>query len=242
MFSGEEKDIAQEYAEITEEEKQKYRDAWGLKYQDEVVMFQKEWEQLTRNPDDKRMSQLSEHLSEPSKRKCEFLADRILEFNAFEARYMSACVYENVKRNTGMNPFKLNMDWSSIKVDVDGTYPPLNPNWFKQQELMSQIGPLMGTFGGGDGAVQEGGEEEEEQQQGTDSKEKDSFDIELSGFEAKSKIKLIKEIRALFNLGLKEAKETVEGAPLWLKKGVKKEEAEELIEKLTALGAELKMV
>uniref|UniRef100_A0A7S3KH49 Large ribosomal subunit protein bL12 C-terminal domain-containing protein n=1 Tax=Euplotes crassus TaxID=5936 RepID=A0A7S3KH49_EUPCR len=242
MFSGEEKDIAQEYAEITEEEKQKYRDAWGQKFQDEVVMHQKEWEELTRVSDDNRMSQLSDQLSEPSKRKCEFLADRILEFNPFEARYLSGVVYEKVKRNTDYNPLKLNMDWSSIKMDVDGSFPPLNPNWFKQQELMSQIGPLMGTFGGGNGAAQGGGEEEEEQQESPDSKEKDSFDIELSGFEAKSKIKLIKEIRALFNLGLKEAKETVEGAPLWLKKGVKKEEAEELIEKLTALGAELKMV
>ena len=52
---------------------------------------------------------------------------------------------------------------------------------------------------------------------------------------------MIKEIRAIFNLGLKEAKETVEGAPVWLKKEVAKEEAEQLAEKLAAVGAEIRL-
>lgn len=72
--------------------------------------------------------------------------------------------------------------------------------------------------------------------------EKTHFDIELSGFEPKSKIKVIKEVRGLFGLGLKEAKDMVDGCPVWLKKEVKKEEAEELIEKLKSVGAEMRMV
>ena len=67
--------------------------------------------------------------------------------------------------------------------------------------------------------------------------EKEFFDIKLTGFDAKAKIKVIKEARALTGLGLKEAKELVEGAPSVLKKEVKKDEAEEILKKLVELGA-----
>ena len=50
------------------------------------------------------------------------------------------------------------------------------------------------------------------------------------------KIKVIKEVRAITSLGLKEAKELVEGAPLPLKEGVTKEEAEEIKGKIEAVG------
>lgn len=45
----------------------------------------------------------------------------------------------------------------------------------------------------------------------------------------------------MFGLGLKEAKEMVEGAPVWIKKEVAKAEAEEIIEKLKSVGGELRM-
>ena len=67
--------------------------------------------------------------------------------------------------------------------------------------------------------------------------EKEFFDIKLTSFDAKAKIKVIKEVRALTGLGLKEAKEVVEGAPSVLKKEVKKDEAEEIVKKLVELGA-----
>jgi large subunit ribosomal protein L7/L12 len=46
--------------------------------------------------------------------------------------------------------------------------------------------------------------------------EKTHYDVELSAFDAATKIKLIKEVRALLGLGLKEAKETVESCPTWI--------------------------
>ena len=67
--------------------------------------------------------------------------------------------------------------------------------------------------------------------------EKTSFALKLESFDAAQKIKVIKEVRAVTDLGLKEAKELVEGAPAVLKKDLKKEEAEEFIAKLTAVGA-----
>ena len=100
------------------------------------------------------------------------------------------------------------------------------------------MGPFltqMGFSGGGGGpapAVEDTGAAQEEVKE-----EKTNFDIELAGFDAKSKIKVIKEVRALFGLGLKEAKDMVEGSPVWIKKDTMKEEAEEIKEKLESVGA-----
>lgn len=66
---------------------------------------------------------------------------------------------------------------------------------------------------------------------------KTSFALKLESFDAAQKIKVIKEVRAITDLGLKEAKELVEGVPAVLKKDLKKEDAEELIAKLSAVGA-----
>ena len=71
--------------------------------------------------------------------------------------------------------------------------------------------------------------------------EKTHFDVKLLSFDASSKLKVIKEVRALAGLGLKEAKEFVEGAPKVIKENVAKEEAEAMVEKLKALGAEVEL-
>ena len=70
--------------------------------------------------------------------------------------------------------------------------------------------------------------------------EKDSFDIVLAA-SGDQKINVIKEVRAITGLGLKEAKDMVEGAPKTLKEGVKKQEAEEMKTKLEAAGAKVEL-
>jgi large subunit ribosomal protein L7/L12 len=66
--------------------------------------------------------------------------------------------------------------------------------------------------------------------------EKDSFDVILASAGDK-KINVIKEVRAITGLGLKEAKDLVEGAPKPVKEGVGKDEAEEIKKKLEEAGA-----
>lgn len=81
-----------------------------------------------------------------------------------------------------------------------------------------------GAAGGGDAAAEE----------------KDEFDVILT--EAGSnKIAAIKEVRAITGLGLKEAKELVEGAPKPVKEGVAKDEAEEIKKKLEAAGSKVEL-
>ena len=70
--------------------------------------------------------------------------------------------------------------------------------------------------------------------------EKDEFTIVLASSGDK-KINVIKEVRAITGLGLKEAKDLVEGAPKEVKKGVAKKEAEEAKKKLEAAGAKIEL-
>ena len=70
--------------------------------------------------------------------------------------------------------------------------------------------------------------------------EKDSFEVVLAAA-GDQKINVIKEVRAITGLGLKEAKDMVDGAPKTLKEGVKKEEAEEMKTKLEAAGAKVEL-
>ena len=70
--------------------------------------------------------------------------------------------------------------------------------------------------------------------------EKDEFTVMLTAVGDK-KINVIKEVRAVTELGLKEAKDLVEGAPKEVKSGVNKKEAEEIKQKLEAAGAKVEL-
>jgi len=96
----------------------------------------------------------------------------------------------------------------------------------------AQRAAMEGGVGGNGGGSASAPEEEE----------KTAFDLKLTRVDAKSKIKVIKEIRAITGLGLKEAKEMVEGAPLIVKTNIKMEECEELKAKLEAVGATVEIL
>lgn len=70
--------------------------------------------------------------------------------------------------------------------------------------------------------------------------EKDEFDVVMTSFGA-NKVAVIKAVRAITGLGLKEAKDTVEGAPSTIKEGVAKGEAEEIKKQLVEAGASVEL-
>ena len=84
---------------------------------------------------------------------------------------------------------------------------------------------VAGPAAGGDGAAAE---------------EQTEFDVVLKGIGG-NKIAVIKEVRGLTGLGLKEAKELVDGAPNTIKEAVEKEEAEQIKAKLEEAGAEVEL-
>ncbi len=70
--------------------------------------------------------------------------------------------------------------------------------------------------------------------------EKDEFDVVLTGF-GDNKVAVIKAVRGITGLGLKEAKDAVEGAPSTLKEGVAKAEAEDIKKQLVEAGATVEL-
>jgi len=122
-------------------------------------------------------------------------------------------------------------------------------NLLEMRELTEKIADHFGfdddmlaaSYGGG--AAMDAGEGAAAGGAAADEPEaKTIFDLKLVGFDAKAKIKVIKEVRAIAGLGLKEAKELVESAPKVIQKELKQEKADELKAQLEAVGAEIEIV
>ncbi|KAI8471602.1 MAG: mitochondrial ribosomal protein L7/L12 [Monoraphidium minutum] len=95
--------------------------------------------------------------------------------------------------------------------------------------MMAAPGGAAAAGGGGDAAAAE------------EKKEQTEFAVKLEAFSAEGKIKVIKEIRAITNLGLKEAKELVEKAPVVVKSGLSKADAEAMQKQLETVGGTIKL-
>jgi len=100
---------------------------------------------------------------------------------------------------------------------------------FKEKFNVTIAAPVAGAPAGAGGAAGGAGA-------AAPAEEKTEFTVVLKSSGDK-KIQVIKEVRAITNLGLKEAKDLVEGAPGTVKEGVSKQEAEEIKKKLEAQGA-----
>ncbi len=101
-------------------------------------------------------------------------------------------------------------------------------NLLEEKWGVSAAAPVVVAAAGG--AAEAGGAEAD----------KTEFDVILAAFGEK-KINVIKEVRVITQLGLKEAKDLVEGAPSPVKEGVNKEEAEEIKKKLEDAGATVEL-
>jgi large subunit ribosomal protein L7/L12 len=116
------------------------------------------------------------------------------------------------------------IDWLSGQsvIEIADLVKELEEKWGVSAAAPAAVA-VAAPAGGGEG---DGGAAEE----------KTEFDVILAE-QGGNKIAVIKEVRAITGLGLKEAKELVEGAPKPVKEGVSKEEAEEVAKKLEAAGA-----
>ena len=117
------------------------------------------------------------------------------------------------------------IDWLSNQsvIEIAGLVKELEDKWGVSAAAPAAVAAAPAA-GGGEAAAEE----------------KTEFDVILKGH-GSNKIAAIKEVRAATGLGLKEAKDLVEGAPKPVKEGVNKEEAEELKKKLEAAGAEVEI-
>jgi large subunit ribosomal protein L7/L12 len=105
-------------------------------------------------------------------------------------------------------------------------------------ELIKELEDKFGVSAAAPVAVADAGAVAGEE--GASAEEKTEFDVILVEF-GSQKIKVIKEIRAVTSLGLKEAKELVESAPKPIKEAVSKEEAEKIKEQVEKVGAKVEI-
>jgi len=61
------------------------------------------------------MVYLAKELSELQMSKVDMLADKVIDLNAFEMRYLAASIKGRILKTSGINPLKMNMDWPSLK-------------------------------------------------------------------------------------------------------------------------------
>ena len=117
------------------------------------------------------------------------------------------------------------VEWLSGQsvIEIADLVKELEEKWGVSAAAPAAIAVAAPAGGGGDGGD-------------AAAEDKTEFDVVLTEFGG-NKIAVIKEVRGITGLGLKEAKELVEGAPKPVKEGVSKDEAEEVSKKLEAAGA-----
>ena len=117
------------------------------------------------------------------------------------------------------------VEWLSGQsvIEIAELVKELEEKWGVSAAAPAAVAVAAPAGGGGDGGD-------------AAAEEKTEFDVILTEFGG-NKIAVIKEVRGITGLGLKEAKELVEGAPKPVKEGVSKDEAEEVSKKLEAAGA-----
>ena len=120
------------------------------------------------------------------------------------------------------------IEWLSNQsvLDIAGLVKDLEDKWGVSAAAPVAVAAAPGAGGGGD--------------EGAAAEEKTEFDVILAEAGAK-KINVIKEVRAITGLGLKDAKDLVEGAPKPIKEGVSKDEAEEIKKKFEEAGATVEL-
>jgi len=227
------------------------------KYEEMAFKFEREWKKIYDERNQQQLAALNEELTEFQKKRIDLLAQAFLECNVFELRYLSSIIRDKIWKTTGVNPLKLNLDWPTLKQLENGSWPPANPNFFQQQEAIARLWPagqtgfaqLFGSVVGGGGAPAGGAQSQvqaaepvKEAPKEEKKVEKLNFDIELTAYDAAKKISIIKEVRQITGLGLKEAKDLVEKAPAVLKKGAKKEDAEKIRDLLIAAGCTINLL
>ena len=77
-------------AEPTAAEVDANREEWGIKYDDECLKFEKEWQEIAEKVQNDQMVYLKSELSDLQKKKVEMISDKVLELNMFELRYFHA--------------------------------------------------------------------------------------------------------------------------------------------------------
>ncbi|XP_004251203.2 uncharacterized protein [Solanum lycopersicum] len=189
------------------------------------------------------------------------LFKRSVRSNVADSCFVTSTVFtRRFSQQVEINQRKLPADYDPVTFDpTEHRSPPSERVWRLVDEvsgltlvevaevssiIMKRLGmterPTVGVMkagAAGFAAAMKGPEAAKEEKK----PEKTAFELKLESYESAQKIKIIKEVRSSTDLGLKEAKDLVEKTPAVFKKGVSKKEAEQIIDKMKAIGAKVVM-
>ncbi|CAD8155364.1 unnamed protein product [Paramecium pentaurelia] len=221
---------------------------------EDITKKQAEWSAIAKQKTQQQQDYLEQTLSQDQKLRVKTIADACCELDLFELQCLMSLLNENHYKAQGIGLFEIDSNWPVIKQNEVPTWPPKEKEQIEayMKDLFGENVPDFKAIFGGVGSIanqapaatQSEAPKQEEKKADAAPKveaEKKNYDIELNAIDAAQKIKIIKEVRQLLNLGLKEAKDLVEKLPANLGKQVPKEKANELKEKLTAAGCTISL-
>lgn len=207
----------------------------GRSYEEDVEYYEKEFNKVYEKVKAENDQIINKVISEEEKECLNFLVEEIKVLKGNEKLLFSIFTKQVMKSLHGIDITKHKLSWPAHtkNKNVVSYWPPENPNWNK-----FDFDPYSGSTGSSskpiasNQATTEAATEKVEEKP----KEKQVYDVKLVSFDASKKITVIKEVRALFNLGLKESKELVEQAPVIIAQKLKPDEIEPIKEKLKDLA------
>ncbi|CAD8176008.1 unnamed protein product [Paramecium octaurelia] len=235
-----------------------------ISFKESYLSFQREWNEFKNRAKEMPPRVFNDKLDANQQKKINLLAKHIEYLSENEFQYLNYILQKQVLNKPDYAEFSLGISKEDTQVGP-GVWPTAHPQWLQQQEIIAKLWPLgqqgvatlfseVVGFGGGVGtggaqasaantsASAQEGKKEEAPKEAPKEAAKANYDVILDSIDAAQKIKIIKDVRAIFNLGLKEAKDMVEKLPATLGKQMKKADAEELKKKLEAIGCTIKLV
>lgn len=175
-----------------------------------------------------KMDYFESALTGDQKRRIDLLVKIVADMGLTEQRLLAEILEKNLHISSQPIQASIMQDLPDFMTPAKGTWPKENKNWFQQFGAFTG----SGVTGGSPNSSSDPGSDDSAiaQEAPVDDapKERTSWDLVLTSFDAKKKIAIIKEVKNVLGLGLKESKELVESAPAVLKAGVPTEEAERL--------------
>jgi len=156
------------------------------------------------------MEYFENNIEDQKKRRISLMVEYLAKASLNEQKYFAECIEEHMR--VGQRRPELESDFPSSMSEFEGVWPPENKNWFQQ----------FGVFSGGQGSA-DSGNDQAKSNEGTEEvveekvAEKTIYELVINSFDAKQKIKIIKEVKNTLGYGLKESKELVEKTPTVLK-------------------------
>lgn len=184
----------------------------------------RDWNQVYQQENEEIEKRIIKRLTPFQRRRVKLLVDAFSDMSQVELSYTLDKIH-NYKQDrvVKLSPNSIRPDWP-IELDENDNYINSDKQYmeeekhleeiFLNEEFFEKLGMPISIGGGGSGQSAEVKTEEVKEEVVEEVKEKTSFDIELTAYAAGKKIAVIKDVKAVLGLGLKDAKEMVEKAPI----------------------------